>query len=533
MKANIFLILVLLIINLNHSFSQNWERWYAKENCNVESRSVYEHYDKGYILSGIIWAPDYIHNTSWIIKTDINGDTLWSKILLGGESLFVYSSSTTQDGGLLLCGTYSSETGKNMPFATKLNACGEKEWCLRLDINEPGPFSVDILETSSGDIGLLVFSGGWVERVYLYKLNPNGEVLFLAKPVSKANYPDGENAVPYSLTIDNQDNFYISGGIYWRMINYPTIMKHTGFVSKVNISGNEEWLYVYGIDNDTLLGQINSISKYNDDEYIAVGSFWTAENVRLGLIVKLDEFGNELSQNIIHPSQIQEEYTNAIFYNREILNGLNYIKSAAGIQETGFPASVFSTSFDLFGENFEVFNEIQYPTCSPSFSFLEKTFDDKLLNGLTDEEGDDRMYLTKLNENLEQDSIYTEPYEYDYECDHPIESGFITFNNCNIIVGTEDIPSPKEYLEQKQRVLIQFAPNPALEEIKLSFENTENQNQLDLRITSILGQQVYKTTLIKGQEELSIQLNKWQQGVYLVQVYSNGKLVGSNRFIKM
>ena len=96
---------------------------------------------------------------------------------------------------------------------------------------------------------------------------------------------------------------------------------------------------------------------------------------------------------------------------------------------------------------------------------------------------------------------------------------------------TPDYTNIKNHVDIEEKLIIY--PNPAFEEIKLSFENTENNFQLDLRITSVLDQQVYETTLIKGQEELSIQLNKWQQGVYLVQVYSNGKLVGNNRFIKM
>jgi hypothetical protein len=54
-----------------------------------------------------------------------------------------------------------------------------------------------------------------------------------------------------------------------------------------------------------------------------------------------------------------------------------------------------------------------------------------------------------------------------------------------------------------------------------------------LRITSVLAQQIYETTLIKGQAEQKLNIRNWQKGVYLVQLYSNGKLVGKNRFVKM
>jgi hypothetical protein len=102
-----------------------------------------------------------------------------------------------------------------------------------------------------------------------------------------------------------------------------------------------------------------------------------------------------------------------------------------------------------------------------------------------------------------------------------------------MIVGTEDVPSPQQYLAQKQKVHILASPNPALEEIKLEFENTENHQQMTLRITSILGQQVYEQPMQKAQSEQIIMLKNWQEGLYLVQVIANGKVVGLSRFLKI
>ena len=183
--------------------------------------------------------------------------------------------------------------------------------------------------------------------------------------------------------------------------------------------------------------------------------------------------------------------------------------------------------------DFNILNTISNQSSFDPFSMI-KTSDNKYIqasktpgSGITD------LYMLKFTENLEYDSIYTQAYEYDYECYDPIESGIISFNDCNIIVGTEEIPTPKEYLEQKQRVGIKIAHNPTKEEIRILVENIEHYKQLDLRITSILGQQVYETTMLKGQTEINLTTLEWQQGIYLVQLSSNGKIVGNDRFIKI
>lgn len=528
MKKAIY-ILVIMCLCQSLVYSQSWEKWYGKEDKIVSNWDVVEHYDKGYIISGVIKPSDYINITSWLIKTDINGDTLWSKIIVGGESLFILNSSPTIDGGILICGQFH-QNNEQLPFAAKIDVCGEKEWCIVLDLDADVPAAKDIIENSYGDIGLLVFTSITGESTHLYKINSSGEVYWRTKICSQVNYPDSRSPIPYSLNLDNNENFIISGRVWWKN-PWDDLYPITPYFAKVSSEGEELWCTPFGVYED-IHGNGNS-TIIEENRIIGLGTKRSPNDESSGLMISLDFDGNIEDYRVVEPNEIHPDYNSSVFYNAIKINDKYYFKSSSGVEETGFPVTVFSSSTDLFGDDFEVFDEIQYPNCHYPIPMLEKTNDGKIINGLTDNEGDDRIYLTKLNQDLEQDSIYTENIEYDFLCDQEIESGFIYFNDCQMIVGTEDIPNPQQYYEQKQKVQIIASPNPALEEIKLAFENTENHQQMTLKITSILGQQVYEQPLQKAQTEQSIMLKDWQEGLYLVQVIANGKVVGNSRFLKM
>jgi len=72
-------------------------------------------------------------------------------------------------------------------------------------------------------------------------------------------------------------------------------------------------------------------------------------------------------------------------------------------------------------------------------SILEVAFDGKLVyasNTYQDNQFD--FYLTKLNQNLGQDSIYTRPFAYDSLCPYQIVSDTIVQDDCGLIVGIEE-----------------------------------------------------------------------------------------------
>ena len=111
--------------------------------------------DTGYILCG------YSNSYSWdydifIVKTDQNGDSLWTRTYGGTDWDFGYSIETTSDTGYVIAGeTYSYGTGLSDAYIIKLDNLGDTLWTKIYGGAGKDAF-FDVIETYSGD---LLFAG--------------------------------------------------------------------------------------------------------------------------------------------------------------------------------------------------------------------------------------------------------------------------------------------------------------------------------------------------------------------------------------
>jgi hypothetical protein len=85
-------------------------------------------YDHGYLVSGR-HQPNF-PKYNWLIKTDINGQQIWEKMIGNGMNSIVLIEMATNDlGNIFSCGTTTNYDDNGDPIVMKLNPCGEKEWC--------------------------------------------------------------------------------------------------------------------------------------------------------------------------------------------------------------------------------------------------------------------------------------------------------------------------------------------------------------------------------------------------------------------
>lgn len=108
-------------------------------------RGIYEADDNGYVLMGCIAHKIPIHTikgdgwVTWkeyqldiyLIKTDNNGDTLWTKIYGGDKDDEAYAAQITLDGGFIIGGyTESYGNGGKDIYIIKTNVNGEILWSM-------------------------------------------------------------------------------------------------------------------------------------------------------------------------------------------------------------------------------------------------------------------------------------------------------------------------------------------------------------------------------------------------------------------
>src|SRR5690606_10926842 len=82
-----------------------------------------------FIIGGQKWD-SVLHNYDfYLLKTDLNGDTIWTKTYGGSQNEELTSLKKTSDGGFILCGySKSFSNGSKDCYLVKTNANGVLEW---------------------------------------------------------------------------------------------------------------------------------------------------------------------------------------------------------------------------------------------------------------------------------------------------------------------------------------------------------------------------------------------------------------------
>jgi len=137
--------------------------------------------DGGYILSGNISDSLYQEST-WLVKTDVQGDTLWTRRPCGSINGSFESVQQTSDGGYVCCGT-TSDYGQSWDsdgWVVKMNDQGDTTWVAVFDLTQWDDI-YSIQQTFNGDYivaGMVDFNPNVGGEMLLYKVSAGGSVLW-------------------------------------------------------------------------------------------------------------------------------------------------------------------------------------------------------------------------------------------------------------------------------------------------------------------------------------------------------------------
>jgi hypothetical protein len=527
---------ILLLLHASFSFSQTWPKYYGEIGKYDFSEDILETYDRGYLMSGNIH--DYNNGTSkngWLIKTDINGEILWEKIFDNDLHLSkINAIEQTNDGGVVICGSVRIVINQTQPIVIKLNACGEKEWCKIFYTPFELPWAQDIKETETGEIIVLVnqFGENPEETMHLFKLSASGDLLWQKPFCSMYVHPECAQPLGKKLLITSNGKYLIAGNVYWEEPWNPGGPKPLcPLFVLADSMGMEKWVLPFGL-SDTIHGEALGILDVNFDNFIGVGYFWPNQGYDEGLIMEFDNMGNEINFRRINAKEIDDSFNRLLFYEAIRFDTLVAFGGVIGVEFVGNPTMETISDTNLFN-NVSFTNYIQHYNLITPYS-LGRTSDNKLLSNSTHKEtGNWEIALSKLNLNLEGDTAYLDNYTYDSLCiPGPPQSGFIFLDDCEIITGTSDMPTPEQYYASLKTIPITAYPNPARErEVTFEFENTEYHQNMELRCFNVYGEPVHKEKVYKHQGESKINISNWQKGIYIAIVYSNGLPVGRCKFV--
>jgi len=526
MIKRIALLLSLVLINALLIGQSRWENIYDFPNTRMDVMDVIETYDRGILLLG----GEKDDMNTWLVKCDINGEILWTKTIGNIDSNFTATSVIENfDGGVIMAGIFWLDTDHHGLLLMRIDSCGNKIWCNYI---ETSTFqSSSYTDVILGPHNTIIVLGRLslfeqIEQVFLFCFSQEGENLWIKPYATKVNHPEIGFATGRDLYNYN-NSFFISGHCYVPYPTNPGVYYLRPMFIKVDSMFNEEWVLPFGV-NDSIVGLSWGILPLSDSTYMAHGKCYVVDDSsstdkRLdtrALIMRFDENGNNTGYAIIPNEAISPPTWYNGITDAEQLTDTTFVAMATfGPEEQGNPFGEYI--FDLEG-NIYYYNS--RPNTCGAGHVLKTTLGDYLFGTSFCEGSNYDMYLYKLDSNLQSVSYDTLPRNYDTLCPYPINSGYISPGNCMITTDIENAPTPQEYYAGLQSIPITPYPNPAKGKITFALENTQRHKNITLQCYNIFGSLLEEQQIIPGQQEAGCDVSKWESGMYVVVVRSDGKI---------
>ncbi len=294
--------------------------------------------DGGYIITGRTASFGAGARDAYLIRTDANGDTLWTKTYGGVDWDYAYSvKQTTDDGFIVVGGSRSFSSGGDYDvYLIKTDANGDTLWTKTYGGTDT-EYGSSVQLTSDGGyiiIGVTMSYGAGDRDFYLIKTDADGDILwtqtyggtdsdegYSVQLTSDGGYIIVGETCSYGVPTGTADVWLIKtdadgiliwsqtyGGAYTDFGNSVQLTSDGGYIIaagtwsygagntdayliKTDANGNSLWTQTYGT---TMYDTAYSIRQTADDGYIFTGDYGYADYTNDVWIVKTDDSGNTI-----------------------------------------------------------------------------------------------------------------------------------------------------------------------------------------------------------------------------------------------
>lgn len=199
------------VVKTNANGDSLWTKLYGGSGSDIP-RAVRITSDGGFIIAGTTksFGVNPAMGNMWLIKTNSSGDTMWTKTFGGTGAEDCYSVRQTKDGGYIMAG----RTGNDI-YVVKADSNGIQQWAKSYPLAGPNDAGRDIIQTSDGGYalaGLRTATHGYYllypQLMYVLKLN-NAGVQQWEKELGYDNTPNG--AAGYAIQETKDKGLIVAG----------------------------------------------------------------------------------------------------------------------------------------------------------------------------------------------------------------------------------------------------------------------------------------------------------------------------------
>ena len=545
MKNAYFTLTILLFLIISTSaISQKWEKIYSYPQRDVIAFSVMESYDHGFLLlSNFLKNGDNLH-TGWLIKTDVNGKKLWERFIGNYDSYqSVYEEVVeTTDKGIIIPGSWSKEPYSNSPdpLFLKLDVCGNLEWCRYFKTDDHMDFGVDMMEVSDGYVGLMEYYGNnyATQRIALTKLDHYGNVLWVQIYHSDSAFnEEGRTIMQRSdgdIMVTGEANVIKPGSPYQQPRPLFILTAQDGMLKDFGVLDVSDTLWSTTWQTKEKPNGIfySTGGVYVNPPYSWPYPYFLKTNTNKEILV---------SNLLVDTAIVSIGGTGLLDFISDttivMVYGFEY--KSKTMRETGL------YKMDTLGNKIKTRTLIYGSTGRVhGIEGLETTRDKKILAFAPEWQGNYLCsVLFKLNSDLEDDSIYTVPYVYDWGCEGGVDTVLNIDPECGVYVDIDELerlpdnPEIKVYPNPVSDVLTVSLPEylvtrSAQHNMQASVYKKDYQKDATLEIIDINGGLMDTKTLTPGQHEVIFNAGVLNPGLYMVRLVYQKRQVSTVKFVK-
>lgn len=253
------------LIKTDAKGNEQWSQTYGASGDN-EAYSMIQTSDGGYALAGYTTTLGSGGRQMLLVKTDANGNMVWSQTYGGGGDSEAYSVIQTSDGGYALAGyTDSTGAGGYDLYLVKVNGTGAIEWSQTFG-GAGDDYAYSIVQSSDGGYTLAgsmySFSDGY-SNFWLVKTDSNGQMMW------NQTYDGGSDSEASSIiqTYNEGSGTAVNGG-YVIAGSIDSSSGEAYWLVKTDSSGTAQWNQTFSNSGDNYA---NSLIQTSDGGYAVAG----------------------------------------------------------------------------------------------------------------------------------------------------------------------------------------------------------------------------------------------------------------------